>query len=283
MWLMLAHSVGFWSWQLITAITLNCFVNCILIGAYAARLAGATSGRVASSMSFYNLVTMVARLAAFVYTPMLGALSDHAAKAAAPAGPAAFLWQLRAIVLAGAIGAALGALLLPTFTVWFLRGIRSFERTGSLPRVALKMFVPRVAFSVLTTFRTPADGTFRGLHLAYISPHLLAFNVLTTGVYAIGMVGATYASVLDPTAARTALLSTGLINAVAMASFTFVVDPASAYMTDMAVKGERSIDDVRRLMIFLSLTTIVGILGAQFLLVPAAHFVVFAARLLTSR
>lgn len=280
---MLSHSVGFWSWQLITALGLNCFVNCILIGAYAARLAGATSGRIATSMSFYNLVTMFSRLAAFVYTPMLGALSDHAARVADPATTAAFAWQLRAIVFAGAIGAAFGALLLPTFTVWFLRGIRSFERSGSLPKVALKMFVPRVTFSILTSFRTPDPETFAGLHLKYISPHLLAFNVLTTAVYAISMVAATYASVLDPTAARTALLSTGLINAVAMASFTFVVDPASAYMTDMVVRGERSVDDVRRLMIFLSLTTIVGMLAAQLLLVPAAHFVLSAARLFTAR
>jgi hypothetical protein len=280
---MLAHSVGFWSWQLITALVLNCFVNCILIGAYAARLAGATSGRIASSMSFYNLITMLSRLAAFVYTPMLGALSDHAARAAQASTTASFEWQLRAIVFAGAIGAAFGALLLPTFTGWFLRGIRSFERSGSLPRVALKMFVPRVTFSILSSFRTPDAETFGGLHLKYISPHLLAFNLLTTAVYAIGMVGATYASVLDPSAARTALLSTGLINAVAMASFTFVVDPASAYMTDMAVKGERSIDDVRRLMIFLSLTTVVGILLSQVLLVPAAHLVLAAVRVLTAR
>jgi hypothetical protein len=280
---MLAQLEGFWSWQLIAALALNGFVNCILIGAYAARLAGATSGRVASAMSFYNVVTMVSRLAAFVYTPLLGVLSDHAARIALPSATLAFQWQLRAIVFVGAIGAAIGALLLPTFTVWFMRGIRSFERSGSLPRVALRLCVPRTAYSVLTSFQMPDSQTFRGLHFKYISPQLLAFNVLTTSVYAIGMVGATYASVLDPTAARTALLSTGLINAIAMVSFTFVVDPASAYMTDMATKGERSVDDVRRLMIFLSLTTIVGLLVAQLLLVPAAHFVVAAAKLFTMR
>lgn len=276
--------MNFWSWQLVTAIVLNCFVNCILIGAYAARWAGAASGRVATAMSFYNLVTMVSRLAAFVYTPLLGALSDHAAQATGtPAAAAMFAWQLRTIVFAGAVGAAFGTLLLPRFAQWFARGIRSFERSGSLPRVALKMFVPRVAFSIFSSFRTADAGVLTGLHLKYISPHLLAFNVLTTAVYAIGMVGATYASVIDPGSARTALLSTGLINAIAMVSFTFVVDPASAYMTDLAVRGERSVEDVRRLMVFLSLTTILGILAAQLLLIPAAQVVATAARLFTSR
>lgn len=276
------HADPFWSWQFAVAVVLNCFVNCILIGAYAARLAGAASGRIATSMSFYNLVTMVSRLAAFVYTPMLGALSDRAAAGAATHGASGFLWQLRAIVFAAAIGAVIGTLLLPVFTGWFSRGIRSFERSGSLPRVALKMLIPRVALSVLSSIRADVR-LFSGLNLKYVSPQLLVFNVITTSVYAIGMVGATYASVLDPTSARTALLSTGLINAVAMVSFTFVVDPASAHMTDLAVKGERSIDDVRRLMVWLSLTTVVGILAAQALLVPAAHFVVVAARLLSAR
>jgi hypothetical protein len=276
------HSAAFLSWQFGLAVVLNCFVNCILIGAYAARLAGAASGRVATSMSFYNLITMVSRLAAFVYTPMLGALSDRAAAGAGTHAAATFLWQLRAIVLAGAIGAAIGTLLLPAFAGWFSRGIRSFERSGSLPRVALRMLVPRVALSVLATLRADVR-LFAGLNLKNVAPQLLAFNVLTTSVYAIGMVGATYASVLDPTSARTALLSTGLINAIAMVSFTFVVDPASAHVTDLAVKGERSIDDVRRLMVWLSLTTVVGILVAQALLVPAAHFVVLAARLLSAR
>lgn len=280
---MLAQFHGFWSWQLVAAIALNGFVNCILIGAYAARLAGASSGRVATAMSFYNVVTMVSRLAAFVYTPLLGVLSDHAARLEAPSATVAFQWQLRAIVFVGAIGAAFGALLLPTFTIWFQRGIRSFERTGSLPRVAMRLCAPRTIYNMVGAFQFPDRETFRGLHLRYISPHLLGFNVLVTAVYAIGMVGATYASVLDPTAARTALLSTGLINAVAMVAFTFVVDPASAYMTDMATKGERSVDDVRRLMVFLSLTTIVGLLAAQLLLVPAAHFVVAAARLFSVR
>lgn len=280
---MAVHSATFWSWQLVVAISLNFFVNTILIGAYAARMAGAASGRVATSMSFYNLITMVSRLAAFFYTPMLGALSDRAAQGAAFGAPLQFQWQLRTIVFAGAIGAALGTLLLPVFAQWFGRGIRAFERSGSLPRVAARMLVPRVAASLLASLRSPGTGALEGLHLKYISPQLLAFNVLTTSVYAIGMVGATYASVLDPGSARTALLSTGLINAVAMVSFTFVVDPASAHMTDMAVKGTRSLDDVRRLMSWLSLTTIVGILLAQVLLVPAAHLVVIAARIFTAR
>lgn len=279
----MVHPLGFWSWQLVAALVLNCFISCVLIGAYAARLAGASSGRVATSMSFYNLVAMASRFGAFFYTPMLGALSDRAALAAGGHAPLQFQWQLRVIVFASALGAMLGTLLLPSFTQWFARGIRSFERSGSLPLVTMKMFVPRVAFSIFASLRAPDASVLGGLHLKYISPHLLAFNVLTSAVYAISMVAATYASVLDPSAARTALLSTGLVNAVAMASFTFVVDPASAYMTDMAVKGERSLDDVRRLMVLLSLTTILGILVGQALLVPAAHLVVLAARIFTTR
>ncbi|TAM86020.1 DUF2837 family protein [bacterium] len=279
-------SAHFLTWQLLAAILLNFVVQCLLIGAYAARLAGALSGRIATAISLFNLFMTASRVATFFYTPMLGSLSDRAAAYALAAessrSPAVstFEWQLRSIVFAGTLGAAAGTALLPTFLMLFMRGIASFERTRSVPRAMLRIFQLRIGADVARSIKRPSITALRRLSLRRVPKNLLLFNVVVSGVYAIGVVGATYASVLDPAAARTALLSSGLVNGFAMIAFTLIVDPGSALITDEAAKGQRPMDDVKSLVAYLSLTTIAGMLLSQFALVPAAIIVATGARLI---
>jgi len=108
---------------------------------------------------------------------------------------------------------------------------------------------------------------------------LLMGNVLVTGIYAIGVQAATYASVLNPAESRTAVLLSGIINGIATIAFTLVVDPTSAYITDQAVRGERSMAEVKSMIFYLALTAIVGTLLSQVILYPSALVIGFAAHL----
>ena len=82
-------------------------------------------------------------------------------------------------------------------------------------------------------------------------------------------------------AARTAVLSSGLVNGFATIAYNVIVDPASALITDRAVRGESSIDDVRALVAGLAGTAILGLILSQLLLVPGAALIEFAAKLIT--
>lgn len=275
----------FWSTQLITAMVLNAVVQSIQIGAYAARLAGVISARVATSISLFNLFVTASRLASLFLTPMLGVLTDRSAHyvLAHPetAGDAVhfFTAQVRLIVAAGTLGTALGAVLLPTFVLLFLRGIQAFERTGSLPRALLRLGDPRVIGMILRSLRFPSPGRLRQMGLAGIPRQLLIFNTLVTAVYAIGVVAAFDASVIDVNHRATAIGLSGLINGIATISFTLVVDPTSAYITDQAVRGERPVEQVKAMVAYLSLTAVLGTILSQVILIPAAEIIAFAARL----
>jgi hypothetical protein len=273
----------FWSQQLIIAMLLNGVVQAIQIGAYAARLAGVVSGRIATSISLFNLFVTASRLASLFLTPMLGVLTDRAAKTSlADPGLAdlvthTFTMQVRLIVAAGTFGTACGAILLPTFLLLFMRGIRSFERTGSLPRALLRLFDPRVIAAIFGSIRLPSLTTLRRFTLDGIPPRLLLFNVLVTAIYSIGVVAAFVASVIDINHRATAIGLSGLINGIATISFTLIVDPTSAYITDQAVRGERPVEQVKAMVAYLSLTAVLGTIVGQILLVPAAHIIAFAA------
>lgn len=274
----------FWSSQLLLAMALNAVVQCIQIGAYAARLAGVQSGRIATSISLFNLFVTASRLANLFYAPMLGTISDRAAHALRTAGDPAqivhpFEWQLRFIVFAGTLGTALGALLMPVFLYLFTRGIASFERLGSVPHAMLRLGDPRVIVAVARSLRLPTPRQLASFSVGHVPVKLLVGNVVVTGIYAIGVQAATYASVLNPAESRTAVLLSGIINGIATIAFTLVVDPTSAYITDQAVRGERSMAEVKSMIFYLALTAIVGTLLSQVILYPSAVVIGFAAHL----
>ncbi len=256
---------------------LNCVVQALAIAAYAARLAGARSGRVATAISLFNMFATSSRFAQMFYTPMLGSLSDRASLAGAFN---AYEWQLRFIVFAGTAGAALGTLALPTFVMLYLRAIRALERRGSVPRALVALASPRTMAAVLRDVKFGVATPSRSLSYRNVPKDVLVLNTLVTAVYGIGIVSAAYASVLHPQAARTALLSSGLVNGFATIAYNVVVDPASALMTDRSIRGERTIDDVKALVTGLSFTAILGFLLSQILLVPGATLIQWAAQLI---
>ncbi|HEY9084460.1 MAG TPA: DUF2837 family protein [Candidatus Tyrphobacter sp.] len=275
----------FWTWQLGVALAINVVVQALQVGAYAARLAGVRTGRIATSISLFNLFATASRLATLVYTLMLGPLADHAGNAVREHHSAiasiqhTFEVQLRLIIIAGTVGTVLGSLLLPTFTYVYVRGVRSFERTRSLPHSLARLFYPRVMLDILRHLRIPEWWELRSFSLRHIPKRLLIFNVVVTGVYAIGVVAAYYASVLDITVARTAIGISGIINGIGTVAFTLFVDPTSSIIVDEAVKGERPHEDVKSMVFYLALTAIIGWMLSQLILWPSAEIIKVVAHL----
>jgi hypothetical protein len=281
-----------WSWQLGGAMVLNAIVQAVTIGAYASRIAGVYTKRIAISISLFSLFATASRLANLVYTPLLGSISDRAADhvrhaheihnlelASSYLGP--FEEQLRLIVFMGTIGTVIGALLLPTFMLLFVRGIGSFERLDSLPKALFRIFDPRVIREVLLSVRVPNPAAWRAFKISHVPSKLLIANTIIYSVYSIGVVAAVYASVREPEFARTTVLLSGIINGIGTVAFTLFVDPTSASIVDQAARGDRPLGDVRSMVFYLTLTAIIGTLVSQIFLFPAtwlidqvAHFVV---------
>jgi|SRR5579872_216503 len=275
-------------WQLWVALALNLIVTAIQLGAYGARLAGVITGRVAISISLFNLFVTASRLANLIYTPMFASLSDHA-RCIMEHGPVAdhaqalgvFGAQSRLILLAATVGAVIGSALLPVFIHLYLRGIAVYERTGSIPRGLLRLADPAVLAGIVRSARIPRLSIVRRFNPEPVPMKLLISNVVVTAVYTAGVVAAYYAGVMRPAAAGTAFGLSGLINGIGTVAFTLVVDPTSSFIVDQAVKGERKIEDVKSMVIWLALTMVMGTLLSQLVLLPAADLIAYVAHLLT--
>lgn len=277
----------FWATQLVVAMALNGITQAIQIGAYAARYSGVKTGRIATSISLFNLFVTASRLAALFLTPSLGALADNATRpviaaklAAVPAQTVqTFDVQMRLIVAAGTLGTIAGAILLPTFIYLFTRGIRSFERRSSVIRAVIRLGDPRVIMDVLSSIRLPEIPTILAYSRQSVPAKLLIGNLVVMAIYAIGVPAAYYASVLNLDARTTAAGLSGIVNGIGTLAFTFFVDPTSALMVDQAVKEERSLDSIRAMVIGLTATAIAGTILSQLLLWPGAWVIAHAASL----
>jgi hypothetical protein len=282
--------IPMWSWQLIGALVLNGFVQMAAVGAFAARIAGVSTKRIAISISLFSLIATASRLANLFYAPLLGEISDRTgnivavaihAGSAALAAPAVsqFELQLRLIVFAGTLGTLVGAMFLPTFEYLFVRGISSFQRLDSVPNALLRLFDPRVIGDVARSFRFPRPSQWSRYRLSSVPSKLLFWNTVLYAVYSIGVVAAVYASVREPALARTATLLSGIVNGIGTVAFTLFVDPTAANIVDSAVHGKRTIEDVRSMVFWLTVTMVLGTLVSQALLYPATLVIDGAARL----
>jgi hypothetical protein len=257
------------------------------IGAYAARLAGVQTKRIATSISLYNLLATTGRLANLFMAFFVGPLSDEAGHAVAklagnPAEAAlrqhTFEMQLRLIVLAGTIGMIVFALFLPLFAYLFRRGVHSFEARGSVPHSLARLMSPTVVLDVLRSQHLPLIEQIRAFDWRALPKRLLVFNTVVMCVYAIGVQASFLASVLDVGVARTAISLSGVINGIGTIAFTLFVDPTSAMITDQAIHGKRSVQEVRSMVFYLSVTAIAGTLLSQLIFHQAAVIIEVVAR-----
>jgi hypothetical protein len=275
-----------WSGRLIGAMVITFVTQGVTIGAYAARLAGVQTHRIATSISLYNLFMTVGRLAALFSVFFIAPLSDAAGNAAAQLQGSPLLavwqhvfeWQLRLIVFAGTLGMVFCAILLPMFTYLFRRGVRSFELRGSVPHAVAQLLKPKNILDVVRSQRLPSFAELRSFDWSSVPRRLLISNILVTCVYSIGVQAAFLASVLDPNVARTATSLSGVINGLGTILFTLFVDPTSSMITDQAIHGQRTVEEVRTMVFYLCLTAILGSLLSQLIFVQAAQVIEYVAR-----
>jgi len=272
-----------WSGKLVGAMLITFVVQGVTIGAYAARLAGVQTKRIATSISLFNLFVTTGRLANLFMAFFVGPLADRAGNAtvAVSSWQHVFELQLRLIVLAGTAGMVVFALFLPLFTYLFRRGVHSFEARGSVPHSLMRLAAPSVIADVLRSQRFPSFAQIRAFDWRYLPKRLLIFNVVVMCVYAIGVQASYFASVLDSTVARTAIGLSGVINGIGTIAFTLFVDPASSMISDQAIHGKRSVEEVRSMVFYLSLTAILGSLLSQLILYPASVLIEVVARYAT--
>ena len=235
------------------------------------RLTGVRTRQLALSLSFVNASLLISRMSNMLQAPLLGGMVDSAILH----NSVDALWlNFRAIIFAAFIGNLIGAFLTPFAVSVFTRAIRKFDEIGSFPRLILFALRPKSLASLAGSFRLPGKASLKGLSPRNLPPTFLWLNLIMVSIYAIGVLCSLMAGALLPNYRVTATQLSGIVNGIATVLFTLMVDPAAAYITDQAARGQRKEGDVRAMVFYIIMGRVVGtLIISQLLFLPGAEYI----------
>lgn len=246
---------------------------------YSVRLAGVRTKRLAIAFSLFNVIFLVSSTANTVQAPLLAKISD---KLFAGVERGSYLysqnlvslsWDIRLVLTCATIGTVLGTFLIPSFVRIMSKGIFLFERTGSIPLLLGLLFSPGKLRKVLADIYLPNSVVVNQVKRQEIPKKLLTLNVLIIGVFTTGVLSALYAGSLVPEFGKTAAMLSSLVNGGAQILLATIVDPTVANITDQSIRGARSEEDVKSMVMYLAFSRIAGTVLAQLIFIPAAQLI----------
>jgi len=263
-------------------LTLLCALTFVihLIGtlAYAVRIAGVRTRRIAVSFALFNILVLVSRTSNSFQGPFLAKRIEQGLQLGATQGLLAdFRWLLASATLATVVG----AFLIPTFQRLFSRAVLHFQVHRSLPQLLMRGLFKGGLSQLKDLASLPAAANVSGLHKGRsVSPAMVVMNVAAVALWTIGVFAALYAGCLNPDLRVTASTLSSVVNGVATILMFVVIDPHMSVMTDDVVEGKVSEPAFRRAIVWLVGSRIAGTLLAQWLLVPAALLIAAIARVM---
>lgn len=261
--------------ELLLICALTGVINLIGALAYAARIAGVRTGRIALSFALFNVLLLVSRTSNGFLGPFL---AKRIETALATGDGSMLIWELRLVLLAAAVSVALGIALVPTGQRVFAAAITYFQTTRSTTRLILRAMTPSGLHTLKDSVALPSGEAFRSLKGPRgVSWSVLIANALAQALLAVGVIASLYAGYLVPEFRVTASQMTAIVNGFATILLFALIDPQISALTDDVVDGTVSEPMFRRAMIWVSLSRLVGTLLAQALLVPAAVVIAYAA------
>ena len=258
-------------------VVLTGLVHCLDTAAYASRIAGVRTGRLALTGALFNIVALASRVAYTLQAPLLGSAVDRMVRQGRLGG---LERDFQVIIGAATLGTLLGAMLVPTFTAVFSRAALAYEFHGSFPALVLHTLSLRGFSRITQHLRVPVPESIHKARRFRLPRYFLLLNVIVTAVYTVGIGATMYASALKPDLARTATTLSGVINGIGTLLLVLLVDPVSALITDQALRGNRPSAEVSHIVVWQVTGRFVGTLVAQLLFLPAALFVAWLAGLL---
>ncbi len=249
--------------------------------AYCMRLAGVRTKQIAIAMAFVTSTLLISRLSNMFQAPLLGASVDSAIKSGSVLALDSLEVHFRMVIFCAFLGSLVGAFLGPTFVRLFSLAIKNFLKNGSVPKLMLRLFLPRTWKIIAQNFQMPSLRMFDNISLKRLPKQFLVINIVVTSIYTIGVLCSLYAGAHLPHLRATASQLSGIVNGMATILFTMFVDPSGARITDQATHGVRPEADVKSVVFFLQAGRLLGtLIISQIFFKPFALYIMWVTKAL---
>lgn len=252
-------------------------INLIGALAYAARIAGVRTGRIAMSFALFNVLLLVSRLSNGFLAPLIAKRVENSL---ASQSTASLEMDLRLILLAAFFGVLLGLVLVPTTQRLFAHAINAVQPRQSLARTLLRGISPGGLRILRTSVSIPSRASIGKAKPLELTWGILIANCIAQALLVVGVFAALYAGYLNPEYRVTASQLSSVVNGFATILLFIFIDPHLSVLTDDVVEGNQSQPSFRRAIAWISLSRLAGTLLAQVLFLPAAFAIVWVANLI---
>lgn len=261
--------------QLLVICLLTAGINLIGTLAYAARIAGVRTRRIAMSFALFNILVLVSRTSNSFLGPFL---AKRIETRIASGGGEALLDDFRLVLLSASIAVAVGIVMVPTAQRLFARAIGYFQEHRSTTRMILRSASPAGLRTVRDSIALPHVEQLRELvRERGVGWGVLLANCLAQALITVGVLASLYAGYLNPEYRVTASQLSAVINGFATILLFALIDPQLSVMTDDVVEGRVSEPLFRRTIVWISISRLAGTLLAQAVFLPAAMLVAWIA------
>lgn len=254
---------------------LTALINLIGTLAYAARIAGVRTRRIAMSFALFNVLVLVSRTSNSFLGPFL---AKRIETRIANGGGDALYGDFQIVLGSASLAVFLGILLVPTGQRLFSRAIGYFQEHRSTARMILRTATPTGLRAVRDALHPPTLNQIRSLARGKgVGWNVLAANCLAQALLTVGVIASLYAGYLNPDFRVTASQLSAVVNGFATILLFALIDPQLSVMTDDVVEGRVSEALFRRTIVWISLSRLVGTLLAQALFLPSAQLIAWIA------
>lgn len=264
--------------QLLVICGLTFIIHVIATLAYAVRIAGVRTRRIAVSFSLFGIIALISRTANSFQGPFIAKrvevdIAHHLA--------GGLLGDFRLFLLTATAASIVGTFLIPTFQRYFSRAVDHFQANRSIPRLLLHIFSRGGVSYLRLGARLPSRHNVTQLTTgAGVSWKVIALNVMAMSIWTVGVFASLYAGYLKPDLRVTCANLSSVINGFATVVLAVVIDPQVSVMTDDVIEGRISENSFRRAITTLAGARVLGTLCAQAALVPAALIIVRLAEMI---
>lgn len=249
-------------------------IHLISMLAYAVRIAGVRTGRIAVSFAIFNILVLVSRASNTFQGPLLAKHVERNILSGTMTGiEADFRWLLVASTLASVAG----LLLIPTFQRLFARAIQTLGTHRSVPRLMFSAFSWSGLVHLRNAASIPAKENITRLSFRHAPRRILIYNALSTALLTVGVFASLYAGYIRPDLRVTANNLSPVINALSTILLFVFIDPYLSLLTDDVVAGKASESLFRRCVVLFAVSRLAGTILAQLFLIPGARLIAFVA------
>jgi hypothetical protein len=264
--------------QVVLVIILNFIIYIIATLAYSVRIVGVRTGKIAISFSVFNIFALISRTANSIQAPVLAKTIENTIKTG---NPQSLIYSFRWILFSTTIATITGALLMPSFIKIFTRLVESFSIYRSIPKLLIHGFSKAGVEQFKISVTKPKRENIKQLkNFKNMPKRVILLNVIAASISTVGVLASLYAGCLSPDLRSTCGFLSSIINGIATVMMFIFIDPYVSMLTDDVIRGNCTELQFNRCIIFIVAGLIVGTLLAQILLIPAAHIIVFTARMI---